>query len=203
MRVGVAGAGSIGCYVGGALAASGTDVVLVGRERQRDELRAHGLTGRAQRGGFHVAADELVVATELEALVGCDAVLCCVKCGDTVDVGARLGATLGPDAIVASLQNGLHNAEVLRELLPDRRIVPGVVGFNVVARGGGVFQQTTTGALVLEDCALVPVLRTAGLAVDVRAELVPEQWTKLLAMADEIRAFLKEHDAQLKTKTEG
>ena len=30
--------------------------------------------------------------------------------------------------------------------------------------------------------------------------LYKEQWTKLLAMADEIRAFLKAHDAELKTK---
>jgi hypothetical protein len=30
--------------------------------------------------------------------------------------------------------------------------------------------------------------------------LYKEQWTKLLAMADEIRAFLKEHDGQLKSK---
>lgn len=30
--------------------------------------------------------------------------------------------------------------------------------------------------------------------------LYKEQWTKLLEMADDIRAFLKEHDAQLKTK---
>ena len=30
--------------------------------------------------------------------------------------------------------------------------------------------------------------------------LYKEQWTKLLAMADDIRTFLKEHDAQLKTK---
>jgi len=32
--------------------------------------------------------------------------------------------------------------------------------------------------------------------------LYKEQWTKLLAMADEIRAFIREHDAQLKTKGE-
>jgi hypothetical protein len=32
--------------------------------------------------------------------------------------------------------------------------------------------------------------------------LYKEQWTKLLVMADEIRAFLKEHDAELKTKPE-
>lgn len=31
--------------------------------------------------------------------------------------------------------------------------------------------------------------------------LYKEQWQKLLAMADEIRAFLKENDAQLKSKS--
>jgi hypothetical protein len=33
--------------------------------------------------------------------------------------------------------------------------------------------------------------------------LYKEQWTRLLGMADEIRAFIKEHDAELKTKPEG
>jgi hypothetical protein len=30
--------------------------------------------------------------------------------------------------------------------------------------------------------------------------LYKEQWAKLLAMTDEIRAFIKDHDAELKTK---
>jgi hypothetical protein len=30
--------------------------------------------------------------------------------------------------------------------------------------------------------------------------LYKEQWTKLLGMSDEIRQFLKDHDAELKTK---
>lgn len=32
--------------------------------------------------------------------------------------------------------------------------------------------------------------------------LYKEQWTKLLSMADEIRAFMKENDARLKAKPE-
>jgi hypothetical protein len=32
--------------------------------------------------------------------------------------------------------------------------------------------------------------------------LYKEQWLKLLAMADDIRTFIKEHDPQLKTKPE-
>jgi hypothetical protein len=33
--------------------------------------------------------------------------------------------------------------------------------------------------------------------------LYKEQWTKLLAMTDEIRAFIKEHNAELKSKGDG
>jgi hypothetical protein len=32
--------------------------------------------------------------------------------------------------------------------------------------------------------------------------LYKEQWTKLLAMTDEIREFIKEHDSELKTKSD-
>ena len=32
--------------------------------------------------------------------------------------------------------------------------------------------------------------------------LYKEQWTKLLAKADDVRAFIKEHDAELKAKPE-
>ena len=32
--------------------------------------------------------------------------------------------------------------------------------------------------------------------------LYKEQWRKLLAMTDEIRAFIKEHERELKTKSE-
>jgi hypothetical protein len=33
--------------------------------------------------------------------------------------------------------------------------------------------------------------------------LYKEQWLRLLGMADEIRAFIAEHDSELKTKPEG
>jgi 2-dehydropantoate 2-reductase len=39
----VYGAGSIGCYVGGRLAASGSSVTFVGRPRLAAEIREHGL----------------------------------------------------------------------------------------------------------------------------------------------------------------
>ena len=44
MRIGILGAGSIGCYVGGRLAANGHDVQLLGRQALVDEVKASGVT---------------------------------------------------------------------------------------------------------------------------------------------------------------
>jgi 2-dehydropantoate 2-reductase len=139
------GAGAIGSYVGGMLAATGdADVVLVGRSWLRDEIAACGLTVRAFGGaGRVVDADRIAVDTEPGALAGCDAVLCCVKSAHTADAARALAGVVAPGAVVASLQNGLRNADALRAELSDRRVVAGIVGFNVVAPGGGAFQRTT------------------------------------------------------------
>ena len=44
MNIAIFGAGSIGAYVGGALLASGADVVLIGRARMQASVARHGLT---------------------------------------------------------------------------------------------------------------------------------------------------------------
>jgi len=188
LRVAVVGAGSIGCYVGGALAAAGVaDVTLIGRARIGEQIAAAGLTLEdLDRPPVTVAADRVRFATEVEAAAGADAVLCCVKSAQTDQVAARLAAVLGPGAAVASLQNGVRNPEVLRGHLPGRPIVAAIVGFNVVSHGGGRFHRGMSGPLSLARvdhpaaARLVAALRAAGLPVEEHADLVPHQWTKLL-----------------------
>ena len=43
-RIVIAGAGSIGCFVGGLLALGGEEVVLLARSRIAEEIGLHGLT---------------------------------------------------------------------------------------------------------------------------------------------------------------
>jgi 2-dehydropantoate 2-reductase len=186
--IGVLGAGSVGCYVGGKLLASNTaDVILVGRSRLGDEIASHGLTvkdvGRAPPA---VPATRVIFETESDALAPCDVVLCCVKSAHTSVVTRSLDDALRPDALVVSLQNGVRNADVLRAGLSGRRVIAGVVSFNVVSRGGGLFHRATSGPLILETegdsraGGLVRSLRKAGLEVEERSNLAPDQWTKLL-----------------------
>ncbi len=182
------GAGAVGCYVGGRLArVDGVEVVLVGRPWLREQVAASGLSLVDLAGREHsIRADELTVETSASSLAGCDVVLCCVKSGQTDEVGAGLAGVLGPDAVVVSLQNGVRNAERLRARLAGRVVLAGIVGFNVVARDGGGFRHTTVGALMVErtdeprGARLVAAMRAAGLEAGMPSEIERHQWAKLL-----------------------
>ncbi|HUQ05088.1 MAG TPA: 2-dehydropantoate 2-reductase [Kofleriaceae bacterium] len=189
MHIAIVGAGSIGCYVGGQLlAAGGHDVVFVGRPRLRDELGAHGLTVRNFDKSTTVAADNVRVITEVDdpAVAACDVALVCVKSAQTEEVAATLARVLRKDAIVASLQNGIHNAGVLRAALGPRHVLATIVSFNVVSRGEGLFHRAMNGPLMLERHddprarRLVVALADAGLTAEERDDLAPDQWTKLI-----------------------
>ena len=54
MKIAVLGAGSIGCYIGGALLAAGADVILIGRARMQARLRLLGLT-LTDSSGYRIA----------------------------------------------------------------------------------------------------------------------------------------------------
>jgi len=89
---------------------------------------------------------------------------------------------LRADAVVASLQNGVRNPDTLRAHLGARRVLAGIVGFNVVSRGNGVFHRGMSGDILLEAGmpALVDTLNAAGVVTRTRDDLAPDQWTKLL-----------------------
>ena len=183
LRIGVLGAGSIGCYVGGRiLAADAADVVLVGRPRLRDQLAAHGLTVQDFDGPRAVVPTKrLEFATATGALAECDVVLCCVKSQHTDDAARELATVARADATVVSLQNGVRNPDTLRAHLRTQRVLASIVTWNVIAVDGS-YRRATSGPLIIERAppALVAALRAGGVPVEERADLAPEQWTKLL-----------------------
>ncbi len=189
LKIGVMGAGAIGCYVGGRLAADGCDVVFVGRARIREELERNGLSltdvAKDIPSAF-VSGARLRVVTEPEALADCNVVLVCVKSAQSRASGEALSSVLANTAVVVSLQNGLGNGKALSEHLGHRTVLGGIVGFNVVSKGHGVFRRATTGPIVIEAAAephlleLVAALRRVGFQVDVPDDIRPQQWSKLV-----------------------
>lgn len=185
MKIAIFGAGSIGCYVGGRLAAGGSEVVLVGRARIGAALQQHGLTLTDLDGAqLTVAPSAIRFATEPAALAAADLVLVTVKSGATAEAAAQLAPALRPGAVVISFQNGIHNGDELRALLPAQTVVTGMVPFNVVNRGAGRFHQGSEGTLaVAQHPALSPFLPAfvaAGLPLAQHADMRAVQWAKLL-----------------------
>ncbi|WP_323121114.1 2-dehydropantoate 2-reductase [Burkholderia alba] len=183
--IGIYGAGAIGCYLGGRLLAGGSDVALIGRERTGAALREHGLALSDYRGrSAHVPPERIAFATDAGALADATLVLVTVKSAATPDAAEALARVARRDAVVVSFQNGLDNADVLAKALPGRTVLAGMVPFNVVARGAGVFHQGSAGELEATDA---PALRhfagefvRAGLPLRIHADLRPVQWAKLL-----------------------
>jgi 2-dehydropantoate 2-reductase len=182
VRIGVFGAGAIGCYLGGKLLAAGADVVLVGRLGK--SLGEDRLTVSDLGGGVSVIPRErLVYRADAAALADRDVVLVTVKATAVADAGRELAGILPPAATVVSLQNGVSSPEILRRALAPRAIVAGMVPFNVVRTGPAAFHQATSGPLALERHApagLVAALRAARMPLDLHDDLTRVQWSKLL-----------------------
>jgi 2-dehydropantoate 2-reductase len=185
LRIVVYGAGSIGCYVGGRLLASGGNVSFIARERVMSELREHGLTLTSLDGAaLHVLPAALSVSTHGNALAEADLVLVTVKSAATEAAGREIAPLLKRSATVVSLQNGLHMARTLARCLPGFTVLPGMVQFNVIQRGRGAFHQGSEGALEVERHRtlrpLVALFARAGLPLRLHRAMEPVQWAKLL-----------------------
>jgi 2-dehydropantoate 2-reductase len=187
MRIGVFGAGSIGGYVGGRLVATTHDVVFVGRGRVKEELEASGITAIDLVGNVAVAPKErLRIHVEPESMRDRDVILCCVKSAQTPEVAEAIATHAPSNALVVSLQNGLRNADVLRERIARGRVLASVVGFNVVQKGGGVFRMATAGEILLERttdprlASLVSALKASDIAAKVVDDIRAHQHAKLL-----------------------
>ncbi|WJV45605.1 2-dehydropantoate 2-reductase [Streptomyces flavofungini] len=181
-RFAVLGAGSVGCHLGGHLAAAGYDVTFIGRPAAMETLAERGLTlSSSTRPPVHLAPDRLTLATGPAAAAGADHVLVTVKSADTEAAARDLAAHLAPGATVVSFQNGLRNPAALRAALPGHTVLAGMVPYNVMRSQPGTVHQGMPGRLMAEpDDTLLAAFHAAGLAVEARTDMPAVQHSKLL-----------------------
>ena len=185
MKIAVLGAGSVGCYAGGALLAAGGDVVLIGRARMKARLAEFGITLTDLSGRHVYLAPAMVRFTEDAAgMAAADMIVVTVKSADTDAAAALIAAHADDSAVVVSLQNGVGNVQRLRMALPGRTVLAGMVPFNVMQLESGRLHRGTAGELMIEaSTALEPWLSlfaAAGMPLQQRADFDAIQWGKLL-----------------------
>jgi 2-dehydropantoate 2-reductase len=181
--IGIAGAGSIGCFVGGMLAAAGRPVALLARPRVLQEIEDNGLRLTSFEGSERrIAPDRLTLSENPAIFTEAGVVLVTVKSADTAGIADVIAQHAPADAVVISLQNGVGNVSILRERLPGRQVLAGMVPFNVIALGQGRFHRATSGDIVLEqnDTGTADQLSVQGLTMRSSGNIAGVQWGKLL-----------------------
>ncbi|CUH54187.1 2-dehydropantoate 2-reductase [Shimia marina] len=182
-RIVVAGAGSIGCFVGGMLAEGGHDVTLLLRAATREELSKHGLLLTDFAGmDTALSPDQFAMDTDPACLAGADIVLLTVKSAATAEMAAQIARHAPQGAVVVSLQNGVQNAPLLHDLLPEFDVRAGMVPFNVLWVGGGRFHRGTSGDICIAKGKghVARHLSLPGLQVHEHKNMAAVQWGKLL-----------------------
>lgn len=181
------GAGAIGTYLGGSLAAAGHRVVFLERPEMVDPLRSQGLKIHPYREETrYIAAPDVVGALD-EALTHgpFDAAILAVKSFDTpalVEGMSPYRVALPP---VICFQNGVDNEPLLRGVLGEDKVIPATVTTAVGRGGPGVVAVERLRGIGLWSghflsSTLAAVMDSAGLHAHLYENALAMKWSKLL-----------------------
>jgi 2-dehydropantoate 2-reductase len=190
MKIAVVGAGAMGAIFGARFAQAGHDTHLLDVAVPLvDKINSDGIT--VVRGDDETVTQ--VPATTDPASVGpVDLVVFCVKCYHTPSAAEAARPLVDSSTVVASLQNGWGNGDVLAGVFPPEQIVVGVTyNSGTVLDVGRVAHPgvgpTTVGSFTDGEGGgperLAEALMDGGLEVTVASPIRPEIWKKLILNA--------------------
>lgn len=173
------------------LARAGHKVTLIGRPAHVQEIKRAGL----KLDLASASATEIVhidASTELISLQGADLVLFCVKSTDSASVALQIAPHLAPHALVMSLQNGVENATLIAQQVPNA-VIPCVVYVATEISAPGCVKHHGRGELVIGTMQtsrlrdplktlqeIVELFGSAQVPVQISQNVMIELWSKLL-----------------------
>jgi len=190
MRIAVVGAGGVGGYFGGRLAAAGADVRFLARGAHLEALRSRGLTVHSFRGDFHLPR---VTATDDPRAIGpVDVVLFTVKLYDAEAATALLPPLVGPDTAVIPLQNGVDGVDIVSRVVGREHTAGGTVYVAAVISEPGVIRHSALDHLIFGELdgtrsprlqRLFDACKPAGFEVTLSDNIRIDIWTKFVRLS--------------------
>jgi len=187
MRFIIYGAGGIGCVVGGHLARTGHDVLLIGRPGHVRVINERGLR-LVTPTGTHLLRIPAVTGPDQVSFGINDVVFFCMKGQDTEGALRDLRAMV-EDVPIFCLQNGVRNEEFVAQRFPRVYGVMVRVGAAYLTDGEVIAHRDPPGWFVIgryprgtdELLDIVAAsLRTAGFLVRITSDVMPYKWGKLM-----------------------
>ncbi len=185
-RIGVVGAGAIGCFYGAKLALAGYDVHFLMR-RDLSTVRERGL--RIHSGGRELHLRNVNAYASTEEIGKCDIVIIAVKTTSNPALPELLKPMVGRETAILTLQNGLGNEEFLAGHFGSGRIMGGLCFVCLNRVDYGVVEHYGHGTVSIGEyeggprdrtLAIIAALRQAGIEAKAVVDLEEERWRKLI-----------------------
>ena len=184
MRILILGAGGVGGYFGGRLAAAGVDVQFLVRPARAQLLARHGLVITSPLGDLRMP-----VRTLTQATTTFDAVLLSCKAYDLDTALAAIAPALGPSTLVLPLLNGVRHLDALDARFGRERILGGLCHIGATVNVAGEIEHLNTrqhfvlgartrGQADAAAAALHKVLERGGFAPELSDAIMQEMWEK-------------------------
>ena len=190
MRIAIVGAGGVGGYFGGRLAAAGSDVRFLARGAHLDALRTRGLTLHSFRGDLHLPA---VTASDNPDEIGpADIVLFTVKLYDAEAATRLLAPLIGPETAVIPLQNGVDGVEIVSRAVGREHTAGGTVYVAAVVSEPGAIRHSALDHLFFGELdgtrsprlqRLLDACTPAGFEVTLSENIQIDIWTKFVRLS--------------------
>ncbi len=193
MKIAIMGAGGVGGYLGGKLAAAGGDVTFIARGAHLQAIRKQGLRICGVE-NMHLPK---VRASDTPAEIGIvDTVLFCVKLYDTESATKAIAPIIAPNTTVLTLQNGIESVRDIGSVIGSKAMLGGAAYFpaSITAPGEVTFNGKIAacphvafgepgGGDSSRVQELLSVFRAAGVDADGCADTDLMLWEKFLLIA--------------------
>ena len=188
MRILVLGAGGIGGYFGGKLAAASVDVRFLVRPRRAELLARNGLVIASPLGDLRIPVNTL---TDADSVL--DAVLLACKAYDLDAAMEAIAPAVGPSTIILPLLNGVRQLDMLDARFGRERVLGGLCHIGVTVSTAGEIQHLNTlqrfvlGARMPSQIAaaegLHKVVERGGFEPILTTAIMQEMWEKFTFLA--------------------
>ncbi|MDX8404193.1 MAG: 2-dehydropantoate 2-reductase [Mariprofundaceae bacterium] len=189
MKVGIAGAGAVGCHYGSLLQQAGLDVAYLARGEHLAALKGNGLTHISDRETVQL---NIHASDDASILADCDVILLTCKTTVLNELCEKLKSVVGDQAVLVTVQNGVAAPDQVATFFPNHPLLAASAFIGVRVEKPGVIIHSAAGhirlglwqheseRLLFVLSALITAWRTSGVDAEQVADMRSMLWNKML-----------------------
>jgi len=208
MKIAIIGAGAMGSLFGVKLSSvpENTVYLLDVWTEHVDAVNSHGVL--MELGCESTTYENLIASTDAASVGHADLAIILVKSTDTKQAVESNMDVFGPETTIITLQNGLGNVELIREVVGDKNVVAGTTSHGAMVLGPGKIRHTGAGKTIIGELdgsqtdrikTITDAFNKACIETNLSDDVMSAIWGKLLVNAgiNALAGITKCHNGEL------